>query len=233
MAETDKIKSLEERISNLKVTIKQLGNENNSKDIIIKELTEQVEKLKHDNLGMQLMLDKLKEDNNKLFNKKELRVCSLDSIEELIKDLGIKIKRLEQGVKEQEITTSNSDVARLLRKLDEQLEINNELRNKIDNYKEQSIKLNSMLDNQSNVIINLKDDKVELETKIQTLKDNEEELKLTKHLLDKKEDDLKEFKDRITNWNKWHWRILAKYRISVVIMLIAIILMALKILLKM
>ena len=233
MDETDKIKSLEERISNLKVTIKQLGNENTNKDIIIKELTEQVEKLKHDNLGMQLMLDKLKEDNNKLFSQKQLRVCSLDNIEDIIKDFGIKIEKLEKGVKEQEIATSNTDLTQLLKKLDDQLQINNNLRDKIDSYKEKIIHLNSMLDNQSNLIIDLKSDKQELENKIATLKSHEEELKLTQHLLDKKEDDLKEFKDRITNWNKWHWRILAKYRISVVIMLIAIILMALKILLKM
>lgn len=214
-----KYKALEERIANFKVTIKQLGNEVIEKDLEIKNLSEELEKIKHDNIGMSLMLDKLKEDNEKLLKKKELKVCDLDKVEEYIKHIGSRLSKLEKGIVEQEVSYSSTDLGKIMKQLNEQIKINSEQRFKIDELKEQTINQESLIADYEKKINKLEKKVDEQQYKIDSYNDNEEELKLAQHLLNRKEDDIKELLDRLNGWNKWHQNIVLKYRLGILCVL--------------
>lgn len=199
-----KIESLNNRIAKLRVTIKSLNDDISSKDLIIKEKTQELEELKKKTLGMSLNYDRLSEDLARARKGQKLQVCDISHIKSYIDEVTAKVEHLEQSIINQDINYQQTDIANLMRQLNQQVELNNEIRDQLlqeriaseDAYRSVA-QLEAQIRDRDNIII-------EQKQKINELYSMEGDVKLAEKYLDDKDVEISELKERLESMTKKH-----------------------------
>lgn len=177
----DKIKSLEDRISKLKVTIKQLGDDVILKDNTISSLNKQIEKEKNSRIGLELQLSQVEEQLNRIKKTKELKVCEVELVNNIVKDLQSKIDNMHKDIRSGDLNYQQSDIGKITRQLNEQIKINSDLRDKIEQIKDENSNSYNQQLRYEQQIDSLKDTNKDLKIDLREARDNIEQLKLSEY----------------------------------------------------
>lgn len=192
-----KCKSLEDRLTNMRVTIKQLGDDNTAKDVEIRRLKKELDMINDKALGLSLQLDKANEDITMLRKSKSVRVYDAAIIEQAVTKLSEKIQALETGINNQEIAYSKSDIGKVTKQLENQVILNVDLQQQLSELKETVSEQYLASEKRENVI---RRQQVELESQAEQLRqatNNAETIKLYEYNLQEKEDEIKQLTSEI------------------------------------
>lgn len=225
-----KCKSLEDRLTNMRVTIKQLGDDNTAKDVEIRKLREELEAINNKALGLSLQLDKANEDMTMLRKSKSVRVYDATVMERAITKLSERIQALETGIKNQEIAYSKSDIGKVTKQLENQVALNVGLQQQLNDLNETINEQYIASEKRENIIRN---QQIELESQAEQLRqatNNAETIKLCEYNLQEKEDEIKQLTSEIEDITL-KYEIKHKKQIIVNLISIAIALMCIVILL--
>lgn len=225
-----KCKSLEDRLTNMRVTIKQLGDDNTAKDVEIRKLREELEAINNKALGLSLQLDKANEDMTMLRKSKSVRVYDATVMERAITKLSERIQALETGIKNQEIAYSKSDIGKVTKQLENQVALNAGLQQQLNDLNETINEQYIASEKRENIIRN---QQIELESQAEQLRqatNNAETIKLCEYNLQEKEDEIKQLTSEIEDITL-KYEIKHKKQIIVNLISIAIALMCIVILL--
>ena len=209
-----KCKSLEDRLTNMRVTIKQLGDDNTANKA----------------LGLSLQLDKANEDMTMLRKSKSVRVYDATVMERAITKLSERIQALETGIKNQEIAYSKSDIGKVTKQLENQVALNVGLQQQLNDLNETINEQYIASEKRENIIRN---QQIELESQAEQLRqatNNAETIKLCEYNLQEKEDEIKQLTSEIEDITL-KYEIKHKKQIIVNLISIAIALMCIVILL--
>lgn len=212
-----KCESLEDRISNLRVTIKQLGNEVNDKDVEIKKLKQELKETQESKLGLSLQLDKALEDIKLLKQTKELKVCEVSEISNVLNQVGKALSDMEVALRNNTNEHSNSELGRAGRQMRMDEERINDLLLKVDSLTEDNREQYTTINRQELELERYKRKLYELQQEQGSTLQLSEELKVANYTLSKKEDDISELKDNLAEWAEYHKTTIDKYKLGVLL----------------
>ena len=227
-----KCESLEDRISNLRVTIKQLGNEVNDKDVEINKLKQELQETQQSKLGLSLQLDKALEDIKFLKQTKELKVCEVSEISNVLNQVGKALSDMEIALRNNTNEHSNSELGRAGRQMRIDEERINELLLKIDSLTEDNHEQYTTINRQELELERYKRKLYELQQEQGNTLQLSEDLKVAQYTLSQREDDISELKDNLAEWAEYHRATIDKYKLGVLLSILVNVTLILMLIIK-
>ena len=212
-----KCESLEDRISNLHITIKQLDKQLMGKDSEINKLKQELQSVSESKLGLSLQLDKALEDIKLLKQTKEIRVCEVSDISNVLSQVGQALSNMEIALKNNTAEHYNSEAGRVGRQMRMDEERINELLLKVDKLTEENHEQSRALDRQDLEIEKYKARILELQHNNSINKDLSDELNMANYTISQKEDDIAELRDNLAEWAEYHRTTIDKYKLGVLL----------------
>lgn len=221
-----------ERISNLRLTIKQLGDQVTKDELIISELKEKVKDLENSKTGLELQLSSYAEKLNKLRETKVLNVVDYADLENITNKINTTLKELNKSFLNSESILKNSSIGQASINIKDNLATIEELQFKIDDLKDQLYEQSVLLDKKQ-----LELDKKEniinsLEYELKGLDNMKQDIELAKHMLKEKDDTIEELVIECDKWNKYLERIEKNYNFGIIAAIISNLIFVVMLILK-
>lgn len=205
-----------ERISNLRLTIKQLGDQVTKDELIISELKEKVKNLESSKTGLELQLSSYAEKLNKLRETKVLNVVDYDDLENITNKIDTTLKELNKSFLNSESILKNSSIGQANINIKDNLATIEELQFKVDDLKDQLYEQSILLDKKQ-LELDKKENTIDsLEHELKELDNVKQDIELAKHMLKTKDDRIEELVTECDKWSKYLERIEKNYNLGII-----------------